>query len=537
MRWQSALIAASLTAALLLTGCSSKDTPTPPAPPVEKPPAPPEGAILSPTPAGTVVVEKGTGGNIKLEKDLLFLMDPATGAHERWTLSGPANPDAWMTVALRASDDGRWVIIRTKETGYLADRTSGAVYQWDRNKHELVAAAADRLVFEAAEPIPGAAGERYHPGWGPHGKANLTGQFKVLDGSFRSVSSFAIDGIRDINAPRLSLFSPDGRALALYGNGQLFLVDMASGGSQKLAAISQVWTLKSAGDGKSFTAPKWPVMEAAPTQWDWQGKELAAPQPGLHSPDGKYTALTELLSGVTLSVEIRENATGKPLMRVLGADLCYGQGLHDRWDAGGTSLTMWTKEGLRTLSLNGTLTEPGLLKDGNWHDPVPSPTRSGLFADLVTARDGSGMRLDLVNNSGNKQHTVYIDRGVGIFRGTGDPRWHPSGKLVQLGWYVTGGSGGPCGDYPVQLGPKVQKAPFAAQPSLVVQNTGDCLNLRESPSKTARVLACLKDGSRLTLAGSDGLTWADEAIWMRVSAPDGQVGWVTMEGGYISWAD
>jgi hypothetical protein len=68
----------------------------------------------------------------------------------------------------------------------------------------------------------------------------------------------------------------------------------------------------------------------------------------------------------------------------------------------------------------------------------------------------------------------------------------------------------------------VQHGPFAR-----VVNTGDCLNVRASPSAGAGILRCYVDGVLLQDLGetreSGGTTWA------RVKAPGGLEGWASVE--------
>jgi hypothetical protein len=47
-----------------------------------------------------------------------------------------------------------------------------------------------------------------------------------------------------------------------------------------------------------------------------------------------------------------------------------------------------------------------------------------------------------------------------------------------------------------------------------VRGTGDCLNVRAAPSKTAPVRACLRDGTRVRVAG--GPTSADDMVWLEL---------------------
>ncbi len=57
-----------------------------------------------------------------------------------------------------------------------------------------------------------------------------------------------------------------------------------------------------------------------------------------------------------------------------------------------------------------------------------------------------------------------------------------------------------------------------------VTGTGSCLNLRSRPNATAPSLACYADGVLLDVAAGEST-----ADWLRVTGPDGQVGWVSAE--------
>ncbi|HLO04181.1 MAG TPA: hypothetical protein VK191_13805 [Symbiobacteriaceae bacterium] len=68
------------------------------------------------------------------------------------------------------------MIARTAEQGYLADRSSSRLFQWDRHRYELVGAMGSRLVFEEVsdfKPGPGAFDGR----WGPTNQQTFSGKF------------------------------------------------------------------------------------------------------------------------------------------------------------------------------------------------------------------------------------------------------------------------------------------------------------------------------------------------------------------------
>ena len=61
-----------------------------------------------------------------------------------------------------------------------------------------------------------------------------------------------------------------------------------------------------------------------------------------------------------------------------------------------------------------------------------------------------------------------------------------------------------------------------------VAGTGDCLNVREQPSKASASLGCFKDGVLLQLRGPADQA-ADGVTWVAVETPDGRAGWASGE--------
>ena len=68
----------------------------------------------------------------------------------------------------------------------------------------------------------------------------------------------------------------------------------------------------------------------------------------------------------------------------------------------------------------------------------------------------------------------------------------------------------------------VQRGPFAR-----VVNTGDCLNVRDAPSTSGNILACLADG--VLVRDSADVSQADGTTWAHVTTPSGTEGWVSTE--------
>lgn len=119
----------------------------------------------------------------------------------------------------------------------------------------------------------------------------------------------------------------------------------------------------------------------------------------------------------------------------------------------------------------------------------------------------------------------------------GLPRWHPTGRWLQLAWHQRG-SGYDCEGVHIPLPPKVDRAPFP-EIRYQVQKTGDCLVLRNEPNRLAPALTCLPDGTTLTASAWDGAYFIRHdqggAPWLSV-AVGGRGGWVIGNEGFITWA-
>jgi hypothetical protein len=201
-------------------------------------------------------------------------------------------------------------------------------------------------------------------------------------------------------------------------------------------------------------------------------------------------------------------------------------------DASGEAAWLQTAQGLRLVHFDGTLEEPAFLRAPGNHQPVPSPTVSGLVADVQPA--GEQWRLTLFQGGGGALLQLTI-RSTGA-QDLSVPLWHPSGRWLQWGRTNGGGKGWECFAPPrLPLPPKVQVAPF--QPiSLVVKGAGDCLNLRAEPQAEGKVTTCLVDGTILHPAAEDD-RWqvAGEVAWLKVTAGKAQ-GWVAASAGFLGWA-
>jgi hypothetical protein len=98
----------------------------------------------------------------------------------------------------------------------------------------------------------------------------------------------------------------------------------------------------------------------------------------------------------------------------------------------------------------------------------------------------------------------------------------------------------------VLIEPLVEPAGFPEYPPMrfMVSGTGSCLNLRESPTTGSRSLACLGDGTLLTLDPEGELLWDgatqkytraldSTGSFVLVRTSDGARGWVSTQ--YLAW--
>jgi hypothetical protein len=243
---------------------------------------------------------------------------------------------------------------------------------------------------------------------------------------------------------------------------------------------------------------------------------------------------------------LTDTATGQPVMRILGGDLCRGVALPGSpWSSDSASLLVGTRQGERQVSVAGTLSAPAAIQGEGFHDTLPSPTVRDLAAHRLSQQDGS-YRLQVADERGKlRAEAAFGSVGAGLWHAP-LPLWHPTGKYLQVSLYHKGASGGPCGDYAIPLPAKVQRAPFPSERVLQVQDTGECLPLRAEASDRSSRLACLKDGTRLRVTPAEQLkysswltaqTWGGGGQWAHVRTPEGREGWVTLEGHSLTWAD
>lgn len=498
----------------------------------------PDGTILTSAPGGITYKTYPTGTDKIPTRDGFFTLDPATGEVESWSLSTPFNPDAWYNSAFAATDDGRYIIGRTQVYGYLIDRLTKAVYRFQRNQYELIAASEKAIIFEKMTPAAHES-KGYFPGWGPDSTGDYTGEFIALGADLKVTTTFTLPVPAANNMPRPALLSPDATKLALMA-GELFLVDLATGTHTAHAADSGLGSIVADRSGISFRLIPSYATDAQPVRYTWKGQPLPATV-GTIDPTGNLTLIKQQIRNFTPSLIVADAALGVNKFRVLGADNCYGHGSPGNlWLADGSAALIHGRDGFYLASADGTLQKLSIFDSSDktgWHEPFPSPTDANLFVDRIYGFDT--WRIAVVDRTGKTHHSVTLEGNLATIGSL----WHPTGAFVQLSFYLKGGSGAPCGDFVTPITPAIQQAPFPEDLTLEVKGTGDCLNLRAEPSTTATIVTCLKDGTKVKVATTPPgnphqatQTWGDNHQWAWVQAPDGKAGWASLTNGYLTWS-
>lgn len=540
---------AALMVAVLIAGCTRAKPEAPPAPPGDKtPPVEPAPAPVPPDPITVdwLTLEPASGVLRRLQfqpgqavavsAEGMYLMDGATGKVEAWVLETPS-PAAY-TSAFNAAGDGRWVIARDADHGFLVDRTNGTVHRWSRSQAELIAAGPDRLVFEQVE----AQGESRWAmeNFGPGGHQESLGRFAVLNGDRTPVGTFAPADIGRMEAPRPAVLSPDGKHVALGGS-KLYLADLTAGSARAIDAGHTPDAIQPLSGGKGFIVSSAPAELVHVQAYAWDGASVGGQVPGgVMAPGGDRVAVTSFLEEFIPAVTLLDTASGQPVLRVTGATTCYGWGgAGGRWRSDGSGLFVDTRGGRRLVTTAGEIKEvPGISGEG-FHEPIPAPKGAGLVGDLsfmadqsivLSVLDGSGKKVSATLTRGTSAHNLRPAVGVSL--------WGESDRELRLSMIPHLGRGGACGDYAIPLPPRVERPPFAQSLLLQVQNTGDCLNLREQANLSASVVTCLRDGAKVTVAKGEygAQTWGDGQQWAHVRTEDGKTGWASVSSGNLRWA-
>jgi hypothetical protein len=467
----------------LLTACSSAAVkqPKPTTAPAERPTAT-DPAPGAPTEGDWRPVKGEPARPASVKGPGLFLVEAETGKSEFWPALSGSN------VYVNLSPDSRYVWSATATESVLADREAGKSYRWSNNGRSLVGVVLGNLLWEELEG------------------GKQTGRFRLerLDGTLIKAFSLATqNGEGDFAIPRLARLTKD--AFILWQTGeQDWRVDAATGAVSDVAR-TEADRITHSGTGNRYAADLY----------------------------------QNTLPVVTVS------ANGVPVYRVLAAyPSCGWSGVTSSlWRADGNGLALWSAEGPIMADLAAGRIESLAVKDGTYfEDPAPSPTRNDRWGAL--GHSGALVELNSFGPGTTRVASGKIDWDrANLSMDTRTSLWSADGRFLQFQAFLGGGKDFGCmADMVGQpfLPPRLEKAPFK-EIAVQVATPGDCLNLRAEPSKEARVLTCLKDGTRLTFlekpAGGNGPYTGFYPGWAYVQTGGKAIGWVSTEGNFLRWAD
>lgn len=496
-------------------------------------------------------VSLAPGEPIVPTSDAIFFLNVKTGAVDGWTVAGAA-PDV---VGYTASADGRFVIARSKDTGWVVDRTTGIVQKWDRYQHDLVTAGGGRLLFQEVRAIPGATANGFSAlegRWDGH-LAGL-GLYTVVTPDLKPVATFTLPvGNGRLTAGAQALFSPAGEQLMISRDDRSYLVDVSSGKVSEFAgATERFQPVKGGAEAVAVHAhPRGHTVR----RYNWQGEPQAEAMIEARwiqvSDDGEWVAWEVVRDQFTPVVYYaRLNEAHNPF-QALGATMCHGMGGRTgaRWmntEAEGNLLLIRTKDGLKALTTDGSVRELGAM-EGETHDyQTPAPGTEGLlaFRDWQWDPEHSHEKVGVVGMAGDVAASVTVNHRDGLQLDRRNSFWGAMPDELRFTIRQHRGSGGPCGDYSIPLSLKVDRpGTFDWNLTLQVKNTGSCLNVRSGPSRSSEPVACLKDGARIVLGNN--AAWDtlpshyhnDGGQWFKIRLESGAGGWIDVASGYVGFAE
>ncbi len=481
--------------------------------------APPEPREFPVSPAPDVLQRQIYHSTREIPGPGLYLVDLTTGEVEAWQSEKQTYVDL--------SDDRRWVVTQGESQVYWANRETGKTYTWNPQELRLLASDANRFLFTEVR----------------------TGRFYVTDESFQVVQRFTLD-----MPVGKAQFAPGGGSIALTSgawptDGKLYLVDTETGASRDLgppptAANGQLAGVELLGPITDELMVSYVIGVVEPSgltressiirRYSWNGEVLgeftAAGRAAHISPDRRLLASAQNLYHLDEAAVVTDLSTGQPLFRVTG-----------------TAPAAWMADS-RGLVLESRLLTPYLVSlDGDLRDG-PTPPRSTHFIFLDRLRpspDEPGQflyGLAVMNESGQVLQRVDLPDGDGwLIR---DPDWGADGREVVI--RITPPSGKGLLGFEAPLHPAVQKPPFPDPYLLLVQDPqGECLNLRESYSRSSRVIRCLPTGTRLAVADlfqapvklNEAFYYDDDQFWLWARTEQGETGWVSLSTGSVVWGN
>lgn len=462
--------------------------------------------------------------------------------------AGDCRPDGAQprTVGYGASPDGRFVIARGIEDGYILDRQSGQTQRWDHLAYDLVTAGKEHLLFQAVTPNPTGWVNHISPNDG-HLEGFLTGtaRFIVTDGALKPVAEFTLPPASGYPANGdAALFDQSERKVMLSWGMNTYLVDLTTGNATAVTSTAQ---LQPAKGGAEVVAVQATRHGTTITRYDWKGQVLAQNLiPAIASRvkvsgDGEWVAWDVTLEQFTPVVYLARLGEMEKAYQALGATICYGSigSGGARWlpGANGPSLVVGTREGLRTISTTGSVQALSVPEEFVYFDPVPAPGSEPLYG--FRRYTTQGYELGALTPDGKLLATVRTQSATGIGASSRfSSLWGGTAAELRLHLTQQQGGGAPCGDYSMPLSLKVY-APGTYDGNLVLQVVapGDCVAIREQPWFDSPMLRCLPDGERIVLGNH-----ASESLPAFHHNADGQwfqlpEGWIRVSSGFVQFAD
>jgi len=509
------------------------------------------------------------GPNEEIDWDAgIFFMNVESGAVEAWRLvtAESSNGEPPVTPLVRSFFGGDLVTAQMGDNTYAIDRKTRAAWQWPSSRLFLSDYIADCYLFRDV---------LYGNGSGPESPVYFANASLDLQATF-TVDARAI-------SPQF-VGSPDERRVAYVDGGSddapwlLHLRDIATGNQIATHPVGE------AGDGFNITlvvsAPRLdaivvsrsePAVDSqgtpvanprsvsltAPWSGDWANLQQAeAPPPGGFSPDGTSEAVMDVMlsqmgiGGFYWPALTVSNAGGAPRFTWLSVSPAISNSLDSAWLADSSSMVVmnfagdesgasWQNYAYSLLDAHsGTLTPldiPAEVAPGSAlgalyeYPPAPSPADADILALGPTAALHLASGKLVRANLGPDKHPPTLQRP-----------W--LGRPNEVVWSLPVlGRDGP--QVPFLIPPKLIHGAIPTPPlRFTVARTGDCLNIRDGASLKGNVIACVQDGTSLTMAvahaieGAPAEPWTtnDDGAWLYVSTAGGLAGWVA--AAYLDWA-
>lgn len=529
------LLTLVLIAALLLAGCTSgRVSPSSSSVGATRPSAPDLGSTApgeggsqtNPAVPISELIRKAPSGSLarvafkagaSIDAPGMYFMQVPSGEIEGWRLQPDPGPEGHFS----ASADSHWVLAQSKEQTFLVDRRApDAVYQWRSVSARLVATGAGTLLFATAD------------------------QFWIADAALRSFTPI------DLRPEPLAqaVIAPDGRVAFVLNGTKLYRIALPQGEPKVVETVGASASISLIPASRGSEVAMLAHMSTGPNRtvtriqrYDWSGKlvlDQTAPGAANFSADSTWVSWGEsLLNGVEQTRVIASAGNFTPTLRLVGEDTCpVGAPEGNPWLSDGSGMVVRTAQGYQILRTDGTLAKLPARFTNPLAVPVPAPDRPDWFAiDGTRVVDASG-KLVVEAALGNGLQSRFMPWG----ESSDELRFSPD--------YIGGKDYGCAG---ALFPPAVQKAPFAPVAGLQVKvEAGDCVNLRDEANRSAKVLRCLPNGTRLMASvppgsnnkgelnrvGNPVTTNMGGEVWWHVRTEQGERGWVLLSADYLTWA-